>query len=194
MRVGIDLDGCVYDFTSSLRYYISKTTGRPESEMGPPTTWNFFTDDWGYTLEEYLKFCAEGVDAEVIFKYGPPMPDAVQTLRKLRSKGHTLHIITDRSFGHRSQENTREWLQNWGVPYDTLTFSKDKTVVPTDAFIDDRPKNIIELRDVGCKAYLYALNIRQDQQEFIQKYGKDMVIYFWREFEDAVDSLSLAQV
>lgn len=194
MRLGIDLDGCVFDFTSSLRYFIHKTTGRPMSELGPPMSWNFFTDDWGYTLEQYLKFCDDGVDAEVVFKYGPPMPDSVQTLRRLRDKGHSLHIITDRSFGHRSQENTKEWLSDWCVPFDTLTFSKDKTVVPTDAFIDDRPKNIVELRAVGCKAYLYAINDRQDQKEFIQQYGNDMVIDSWREFEDAVDSLSMVSV
>ena len=64
------------------------------------------------------------------------------------------HIVTDRSVGKYSQANTEEWLARHQVPYDTITCARDKTVVGTDAFIDDKSENVVALREAGSAAFL----------------------------------------
>jgi 5'(3')-deoxyribonucleotidase len=150
LRIGVDLDGVVYDFVRSWELW----NGLP---VIPPSSWEFYADDHGYTLEEYLKSFALGVDHGYIFRYGAPKPGSVEALTQLREAGHTIHIVTDRFVGSGSmaQINTALWLdENPEVVYDSLTFSKDKTLVNTDYFIDDRPKNVDALRNSYVFAYL----------------------------------------
>jgi hypothetical protein len=55
-----------------------------------------------------------------------------------------------------------DWLGYWGIPVTSLTFSRDKTVVPVDAFIEDRPENFQDLLDAGVDSYLVDRPWNQD--------------------------------
>jgi uncharacterized HAD superfamily protein len=75
-------------------------------------------------------------------------------MNRLREDGHTLHIVTYRTVGRRATQNTMEWLQRESIPYDSITFSKDKTIVNNDFFIEDNLDNFHALNRAGIVCYL----------------------------------------
>lgn len=153
MRIGVDLDGVLFDFAGSLRRYLI-SIGRDDSTLCATKTWHFY-EDWGYTLEEFIAHCDAGVDAGYVFS-GPARSRAAQSVQMLKDAGHSIHIITDRAFGSpgASQLATRIWLANHSIPYDTLDFSADKTIVPTDLFIEDKLENYDALDATPCQPWL----------------------------------------
>jgi hypothetical protein len=155
MRLGIDLDGVAYDFAASLRHWLVHHEGHDAERYPDPQTWDFYRDQWGMTLEEFTAHCDRGVDAGVIFVDGDPLPGTRDALRTLKRLGHTLHIVTNRSFGRRSMENTAWWLHKHDIPYDTLHFAADKTSVRVDAFIEDNADNYLALTAAGVAAFLW---------------------------------------
>lgn len=174
MRIGVDLDGVCYDFAASFRQYLDLKGNK--LDFPAPTRWEFY-EDWGFSLDEFVGLCHAGVDAGVVFKHGAPHKGTREALRALHRAGHTIHIITDRSFGSAgaSKRATREWLQFNQLPYDTLTFSNDKTVVPTDFMIDDKLQNYDALERAGCNVYLLDRPWNQDE-------GTRRRVFSWDEF------------
>lgn len=154
-RIGVDLDGVCYDFSASVylamehQNHPKKPSHKPESE-----TWSFY-EDWGLDVKEFIDIVNQGVDDGIIF-CGPCRPGTKEAFRLLREAGHTLHIVTDRrsGTGDNAKENTYAWLNEHDLPYDTLTFSADKTVVKTDYFIEDKLENYDALEAAGVRAYL----------------------------------------
>jgi hypothetical protein len=146
VRIGIDLDSCVYPFPEVFRSYAGL-------EARPARQWNFFEDD-GYTEPQFLAVFEEGVDAGYIFAVGDPIVGSVEALQDLRRQGHTIHIVTDRFVGKLSHANTEAWLARWGIEYNSLTYTRDKTILRLDAAIDDKPEHVNRLRLAGCHAYL----------------------------------------
>lgn len=155
MRVGWDLDGVEYDFAESVRRTVKHFGLDLSLCEGEPSDWYFYRP-WGLSDKEFVDLCHRGADAGIIFA-GPRRPDGLEAIRRVRNAGHSVHIVTDRSFGSHpsvSEKNTRVWLETHGYEYDSLTFSADKTVVPTDCFIEDKLQNYDALEAVGVKAYL----------------------------------------
>ena len=157
LDIGFDLDGVMYDFVGALRSYISASTGRPAETMPDPTCWNFFADDWGMSLDQFLAACTAGVDAGVIFRVGDPYPGAAAGTAALLAAGHRVHIVTDRaSMGAPgfAAQHTSQWLAQHNITFTSLTVTADKRSVHTDAFIEDRPENYLALREYGVDAFL----------------------------------------
>lgn len=157
-RVGVDLDGVLYDFGAAFRdYMISEHSWKPEWCV-LPKRWEFY-EDWGISLAGFKRLCHDAADKGVLWnKSGPIMGwSDVEALCELRDAGHTIHIVTHRGFGsHRSasHEATARWLGQFKVPYDTLTFSGDKTIIKTDFFIEDNVDNYLALEKAGCRSVL----------------------------------------
>jgi 5'(3')-deoxyribonucleotidase len=154
VRIGIDSDGCVFDFVGNLRDFLVTHHGRDPAHLPPAQCWDFYKgalDDggWGMTSEEFLRYCHEGVDAGFIFRTGEPIPGAIEALEELRSLGHTIHIVTNRHFGTKSIQNTEDWYRERKIPFDSMTFAKDKTIVRTDVFLDDFTDNYDQLQNAG---------------------------------------------
>lgn len=183
MRIGVDLDETSYPFVDTLARWIHAKTGRPLDEMPPAREWAFY-ESWGYPVDEFLKHYREGVDAAFILSVGVPIAGARDAILALQSSGHTIHFVTDRFVGECAQANTEEWLTTWEIPYDSITYTKDKTVVQTDAFIDDKVTNVDELRAVGCLAYVFDRG-RSEQQ------GHPHLISDWPAFVAEIERLSV---
>jgi len=167
MRIMVDLDGVVYPFSDVFLSY----AGLP---VMPASQWGFYKDA-GFTDETFLQKFVEGVDAGIIFAIGKPIEGSLEGMAELRRRGHTLHLVTDRFVGKRSQENTERWLIEHEVPYDTLTYSRDKTIIRTDAGIDDKPSHVDALRLAGCHAFLFDRG-RSDQK------GHRRIVSDWPSF------------
>jgi hypothetical protein len=155
-RVGFDLDGVWYDFRKAhSEFEIGRGNAHCTLEAADPG-WDYF-DGWGMSLDEWLRSYADGVDAGLILRYGDPLPGAVESSRRLAEAGHTIHIVTDRSVGTdlgSASRATAAWLADHGFVFHSLTFSRDKTVVPVDVFIEDRLQNADAINATGTPCYL----------------------------------------
>jgi 5'(3')-deoxyribonucleotidase len=108
-------------------------------------------------LNEFLEAFAEGVDVGIIFAQGDAYPGTREAVQKILDAGNDIHIITDRTIGSPgvAEGATAKWVaSNLPRPIKSLTFSRDKTVLPTDIMIDDKPSNWEALDRVGCDAWL----------------------------------------
>jgi len=183
-RVGWDLDGVEYDFAESVRRTVRHFKMDLELCQGEPTDWYFYRA-WGMTDAEFIDLCHRGADEGIIFA-GERRPNGLENINRLRDAGHSIHIVTDRAFGahpHVSKEITRIFLEQHEYKYDSLTFSSDKTVVPTDYFIEDKISNYDDLDAVGTKVYLInrPWNIQDDNRRRVN---------WHRQFADKVLSSS----
>lgn len=162
MDIGIDLDGCGYDQVEALRRWMKQILPSQHpaqvklSTMGrndPTTPWHFY-ETWGFSWEQIKPFWAAGVDAGVIWRSGAPIEGFREVMTRLEAAGHKRHVVTDRSIGKNCETATVTWLETYKIPYDTLTFTADKTSVPVDVFIEDRDKNFLALNQAGTPCFL----------------------------------------
>lgn len=126
-----------------------------KDDADEPHTWNFF-EYWGMGVNDFVQLCHDGADAGFIF-CGDTRPNAAAAVNIVKNMGHTIVIITDRAFGTTkevSENHTRRWLAENGIPYDELYFSADKTCVPTDIFVEDKLSNYDALEAVGTECWL----------------------------------------
>lgn len=184
-RVGVDIDGVIYDFENALRDWCVLKYGWDRSKLVTATQWELATD-WGITRDEFVRACEESVDERFMFVHGRPINDAVRQLGRLRKARHEIHLITARDFGPNTRSNTYAWLDLWRVPYDTLTFSHSKTVMPIDCMIDDKPGNVEELANAGIDAYLQDRPYNRDfewparvasLEEFVDQVNQTPVVF-----------------
>ena len=157
MITGWDVDGVGFNFGDSCHRYL-KHIGQGhlwKSGENPDPYWDWYKD-WGWTDQDFIDFCNAGADAGFIFS-GPVRKGYKEAIEAVARAGHEIVIVTDRSFGAHpgvSQRLTVEWLEQHGIEYDQLVFSRDKTVVHTDVFIDDKIENYDALERAGTNAFL----------------------------------------
>lgn len=161
MKIGVDLDGPLYPFEYCLWDWCIKQ-GIREGAIPQTTTWNFFEEPgWDADLEWYKKITAEASEAGHLFYSQDPHPGAVEGMYKLREHGHTLHIMTYRIFPG-AVNNTDRWLAKHNVPFDSLSFTKDKTLIPVDVMIEDNVDNAAALEDAGTIPVIVDRNWNQN--------------------------------
>lgn len=167
MKIGFDLDGVVYNWHASLRHHVMQITGRPFSDFPDPERW-IFHEDWNMSLEEFIAACDSGVDEGTIFQWGDPLGNAREIMTKISDAGNTIHVVTDRRAGSpgMAQASTVAWLKGNDLPFDSLTFSSDKTVVKTDFMIEDKLENYDALHFAGTKSYLINRPWNQQPNEW----------------------------
>jgi 5'(3')-deoxyribonucleotidase len=183
MRIGCDIDGPLYPWIDDYRSWLVWEHDRNPHELPAPTIWHVY-QEWGYTEQEFLDQCRKAVEARQMFLASEPRQDAMDALGRLSDAGHSIHLVTARDFGTpMSETNTIEWLEKWQVPHDTLTFSYDKTVIPTDCFIDDKVENVDALLAVGTDAWLLYDGVAAQLEH-------PRLIFTWDEFEERVDDHS----
>lgn len=160
MRIGVDLDMVVYDFIKAFR----EAALRKGWNMGEPDCWNYYRT-CGMSDEEFADIMHFSVDDLQLFWRGDMLDDAALHISRLKEAGHEIHIVTHRMSGYlySSEQATKYWLNTKGVEYDSLTFSKDKTVVDTDVFIEDNLDNYDALDAAGAKSYLVNRAYNQDE-------------------------------
>lgn len=123
-----------------------------------PTTWSMH-EEMGCTLDEWIDALDVATESGVLYDT-VPMEGAVEAMRKLYFEGHYIHIVTARGTFHGNRWNdkiqalTKAQIEEFAVPHHSVTFTRDKTIVPTDYFIDDNLRNYQALRAAGVQAFL----------------------------------------
>lgn len=116
MRIGVDLDGCLYDWHIDMQEWLLHSTG---VEYPKPTTWNFSDKEWGMTQEDFQKHWHAGVRAGHVFRKQPPLAQGVEVLSRLAHQ-HDLYIITSRLLPGLEEDctrNTMGWIEEHLIPH-----------------------------------------------------------------------------
>lgn len=155
------MDGVIYPFADVYFEWLVEAYGADPATLRKPTGYYLEVPKW-----DFYKCCQESVAAKFLYSRGEPLPGAVETIKLLKSEGHEIHFITARlieQFGPLTEQNTYEWLKDRDIPWDTVTFSHDKTVVPVDIFLDDKIENVDAVLATGTDAWLMYDPPRTDQ-------------------------------
>lgn len=155
MKVVIDIDDVLYPCVDTIRQYLIEAHGYSPDQLGKVDSWDLH-DCWAIDHTELWDLVNVGIDAGYVFFYGEPYADVVTSLDKLQSAGHTIHLVTARvsQTPGSAEYYTTDWLKHWKIPYNSLTFSADKTVVKADFALDDKEENASALRDNGVKTFI----------------------------------------
>lgn len=89
------------------------------------------------------------------------LPEAIDILRKIDSKGINIILLTSRSYQEHKYLATKLIYQLYiqDVPYDMIIFNNEKDIIAkqfSDVLfaIDDEPENIIKYNNIGIKSFL----------------------------------------
>ena len=158
INVGWDLDGVCYDFTGAFRRLLENNFGYESSFFPETITWDHYQNHWGLLPDDFYGFCKQGAAFHSFYSGGDVIPGAVEAMRSISERGGRNIVISAREWAVSDgvYEITENWLRDNGFLFDELYLSHDKTLVPTDFFIEDNPHNVDMLRRSGSKAYLYS--------------------------------------
>lgn len=149
--LGVDLDGVVADHTYRFREILADIRGIDPESLPLQRSWDF--GEWGLGPDEYAAFHRIAVMEYDMFATMPVIDGATEALWRLSDAGVWIRIITHRLYVHwghaKAIADTAAWLDTHRIPYRDLCFLGKKPQVEANAYIDDAPHNIEQLRDAG---------------------------------------------
>ncbi|MEQ8437637.1 MAG: hypothetical protein RIB65_09085 [Ilumatobacter fluminis] len=149
--LGVDLDGVVANHTWRFREIYAGLKGIDPQTLPLERSWDFH--EWGFEADEYAVYHRIAVMEHDMFRTMPVMDGAADVLWRLSDAGVWIRIITHRLYVHWGHEkaiaDTAAWLDINKIPYRDLCFLGAKPQVEADAYIDDAPHNIEQLRAAG---------------------------------------------
>lgn len=152
-RIMLDVDDVLFPCVASIRRYFIDELGYSPEQLPAPTTWEIHTH-WGLDRAVLWNLVTDGAN-EGLFCKSPPFPGTRAAMQALKTDGHTLHLVTARIAGDIgvAERSTVEWLRINRLPFDSLTFAKDKTIVAVDYALDDKVENCEALAD-SCRPWV----------------------------------------
>ena len=162
MRIGVDLDGVVANFTKGW-------TTQYEAEFGKKILEKDITE-WGLSkplthFEEEIDFWnwAKNINGSSIFRNLDIYEYSLEILYDLSKMGHEIVIISSKPWW--SIHDTLMWLGEKKIPTKEIHFIEDKWKIDCDVYIDDAP---------------YQLD------NYVKNLNNKVIIRFVREYNDPV--------
>lgn len=157
MKLGIDIDGCLANFTHAFGDLLISTTGENKlpdnwrTSENFPATWNWHYDA-GYTPDQVHRVWVGMVEGGGKFwRDLPALPTAEATIKqldRLSKAGHEVYFLTHRS-GKKAKQQTENWLIDHGMTMPTVLLTGNKLPVMVslelDFFIDDKLATVNEI-------------------------------------------------
>lgn len=155
MKIGIDLDDTICSTTEVVQNYLEKYS--QDENINPLE----IIEDENLKLEFFNKYL------EKIYQEVQPKKDASSVLKRLRSRGNSLFVITSRRNDYASSiKNVFKIIEDWffknHIKVDKIiVLSHEKTKIDIcreyqiDLMIDDDPYNYKKLTQAGIKCLLF---------------------------------------
>lgn len=164
MRIGLDIDGVVADFTGAINTAYETWFGRE-----CPIVWN----EWdSYKMApEFPSWavCSVWADKARIWESMPFIPGALAGIDDLITQGHQLSFLTARSSTPCVVQTVawfeREIANRFDIPMNSLRtgLNRSKHTVPCSVYVDDGPEELAALRAAGKSTirFEHAYNLRR---------------------------------
>jgi hypothetical protein len=156
MIIGWDSDGVFYRFTKAYHSWMNLRHGMSLNLEEEAQTWDWF-EGFGQSVEEFKKAMDESVDAGHLFWTGELYePQIAKNLHDLKAAGHENHLVTHRFSGVSkcAKQATEHFYAAQGIEFDSINYSKDKSIIKTDVFLEDNLVNYDVLEAAGITSYL----------------------------------------
>jgi hypothetical protein len=160
MRVGIDIDDCLANFTGRFAELARDKFGRPPAGT-KPSDWNW--SNFGLSPDQIKDIWADIKSTYNFWMTLDREEGVADNLIRRLDCYHTVFFPTarDSTKGLSVTKQSARWLaDNYGIWFPTVFVSSDKEALATalqyDYFIDDRPKNCVAVKLAlpDCKVYL----------------------------------------
>lgn len=189
MRIGIDIDGVLYQWDKTARYMLREVLpNSPYKKDGPlgkeSTHWDYIkehvdSDHWRWLWKE-------GVELG-LFRYGHLYPGSIVAMRQLATLGE-LVLITHRP--KQALNDTLAWLGYLDLPVAEFHFMnheqpKSSVRPQCDVYLDDKIENCEDLAK-NTKASLVALMDRPWNHRGFSCAVDIKRVYDWRDFQNWV--------
>lgn len=136
MRLGIDLDGVVANFTQGWMNFYNREFGT-EFVVEDSRNWGDLVDLTHFKdMDEFWEWASD-LDGHSVFWHLEPFPGAVEAVRSLVDAGHQIVILTtkpDFAVG-----DTYHWIERHRIPAAEVHILEDKWIVDCHAYLDDGP-------------------------------------------------------
>ncbi len=140
MRLGIDLDGVVANFTEGWQRFYNREFGT-DLVVEDSKRWNDLVDLTHFANMREFWAWSSNLEGRSVFWHLEPYPGALTTLHHLADRGHQIVVITQKP--HFAISDTHEWLQRVGMPTDEVHIlginNGKKWDVECDVYLDDGP-------------------------------------------------------
>jgi 5'(3')-deoxyribonucleotidase len=136
MRLGIDLDGVVANFTQGWMSLYNRQFGT-ELAVADSKRWNDLVDLTHFNdVDEFWKWSSD-LDGRSVFWHLEPFPGAVEAVRSLVDAGHSIIVITTKPAF--AVADTYEWIESHRIPAAEIHILEEKWLVECDVYLDDGP-------------------------------------------------------
>lgn len=158
LSIAVDIDDVLFPWYDNAHRASQAAGIAPEGIT--PVTWQPY-DEYDCTAEQWWEVLRAATYDGTLY-LGDPYPGAIGALWEFERAGHAIHLVTARGT-HKSldpevkgliEAATVRWLAEHHAPYDSLTFSHDKTIVPADYAVDDNINNYDALEAAGVAVWL----------------------------------------
>ncbi len=144
MRIGVDLDGVVANFTKGWTKYYEEEFGKKILEEDI-TGWGLSTPLTHFKEDLDFWEWAKDINGSSIFRNLEVYKGSVETLNELSKSGHEIVILSSKPWW--SIHDTLIWLGENKIPTKEIHFIEDKWTVDCEVYIDDAPYQLENFKE-----------------------------------------------
>ena len=136
MRLGIDLDGVVANFTKGWIDFYNRDFGT-DLKVEQAIAWDGLTSITHFEdMGAFWRWTSD-LDGRSLFWHLESFPGAVQALQALDAAGHEIIIVTMKP--RFAVSDTHEWIAAQEIPASEIHILEKKWQVDCDVYLDDGP-------------------------------------------------------